>query len=565
MDREQVNGKLRNLHSESHRDLWNQWINGKVNKKFFEAIVQMLRVTKDIFDTELPEVTKMKIDSNKGVLARKRKEKKEGKTRGRRKRLKNDEYEEPIFTADELQDAVKSLESSEGMDRVPSIELREGNVETIIDLDDGSQVTFKSSKNFAKEHREQKENKANHEITANYIDTMRKVENRSANRLARTKQACNGSTSGIVPIINHSPVVGVQMSMKEASRKDAKIIKNAKITVLNSDDEDEQDLCQEIEADLKELNVEPVPAKVEVFGIPVPDKNSDEPGVTRLHWKRNRVVQDRDPSVMELVSVGDLNPTELAAKPESAKTTMEKGCIEARYYVQETANKSETSTTSMLHGFLNSDINTHPLVSILCERMEANEQTNSSEDFDYEDTMKMHAFIDTYTREQVEEFLTAPLPSERLCVKNMMCEGMQMNVADRFVLREYLTPEKILAIEKSNGKHASHQAGLCFLCKLKIANEFALTLMGNTSSLVGPDRCVAPFRFLPGAENDFTPHDCIFPKSNGLLGPLLTHQIHNMYSTTVTRNGHQVKALRYLGAVTTTDNRLHFQTGSGRL
>ena len=545
--------RLNKLHSQN---LWKQWTDGKVDDGFWKAIIEKLTVCDDLFNPELSDVTQMPRSATKNNATEKNQPKKSN-TRGRRKRLKEDAPEEARFDDSDLKDLIEELKTHENINRLPTLEKPECGKIAIIDLPDGSKITYESSKNPEKELEIQKKVEADKEKRNMVKNTQRKVKNRTENRNSRTKQS-NKGVNGITPIMPNYNNVGVLMDIDSASRKGIKKVKGARVVEVTPDGET-IDVIEEINYE-RHMERKPPVSDITADGVDVQIEDelngSSHSNTSRLHWKQNRIVQERDPRVMELISVGNLNPNlETQKHPE-------KGKVSARSFVQEASQPPEIRTTTMLGKYISGTDSSHPLISLLLQRTEAREQAFCADTF--EKQMRMHALVDVLTLDAIHSHTIEPGPGERQCINGITCEGMFTQVRDPIVLKEYLTQNEIMVRIINNGRYENPRANQCFLCILKFANQAAFAIGAGTST-VDPRICVSPFRMVPGAENDLSRYDCIYPNNNGLFGPLLIHRRDSMESTTVLVNGTPRRALRYKLSKVQNDNRVHFQMESGRL
>lgn len=565
MHRSDVHAKFQRFDHAMEKDIWGQWNSGDVDEVFWGRIMNQLVVTNDLFDPESADVTQMALPNKKNRTAYKKNADKKPNSRGRRKRLKEDAPEEPHFDDEDLQDLIEKMRSHDNLDRLPTLEQTTGERVAMIDLPDGSQITFTSSKNHAKEQELKKKVDSDKKLKSVITNTTRKIEHRVINRFPRVKQSNINPNTGITPILNGHPNIGVLMDANEASIKNIKKVKGSKIVELTTNGEI-VDYLDEINQDRAELGDSPIQIDNE-NGVNVPgngeDMGPEETGVPRLHWNHNRVIQERNPKVVELVSVGNLNPGNDTALSKTGKPRFNtKGKINNRSFVQEASQPPEIRTTTMLGKYINGENSTHPLLTLLMQRTESREQGANNLDFDGK--MRMHALVDVITYEEMNYFLTEPGIGERRCVNDVMCEGMRVNVRNPIILKEYMTQEDKINRIKNNGRYRNPRANQCFLCILKFANEAAMSSSGNTST-IDPKICTSPFRMLLGADGEFSRYDCIFPQNNGLMGPLLIYRLDGWESTTVVQNGTQLNALRYISMKSTNDNRVHFQTESGKL
>ena len=141
------------------------------------------------------------------------------------------------------------------------------------------------------------------------------------------------------------------------------------------------------------------------------------------------------------------------------------------------------------------------------------------------DKERLRANIETVTREYEQEYLCEPIGSQRQCLMDTECEGLQItNAKDRaFILREFLKPSEQKEYE-ATGKYPAERR-LCLMCKrMELAR--AHTNIRADGMGVREDTILPDWRNLVDVEGEYRLQDCIVSSRDvyeGILDPVVLH------------------------------------------
>lgn len=141
------------------------------------------------------------------------------------------------------------------------------------------------------------------------------------------------------------------------------------------------------------------------------------------------------------------------------------------------------------------------------------------------DKERLRANIEPVTREYEESYLCEPIGSQRPCLMDGSCEGLQItNAKDRaFILREFLKPSEQREYE-ATGKYPAERR-LCLMCKrMELAR--AHTNIRADGMGVREDTILPDWRNLVDVEGEYRLEDCIVSSREvyeGILDPVVLH------------------------------------------
>jgi len=142
------------------------------------------------------------------------------------------------------------------------------------------------------------------------------------------------------------------------------------------------------------------------------------------------------------------------------------------------------------------------------------------------DKERLRANVETVTRSYENQFLCEPVGSQRPCLMDNECEGLQItNAKDRaFILREFLKPSE-LKVYENTGKYPSERR-LCLMCKRSELAR-AHTCIRADGMGVRDDTILSDYRNLVDVEGEYCLKNCIVSSRDcyeGILDPIVLHE-----------------------------------------